>query len=83
MFPVYVRKCLCSKGRSKVADDARPGEEAVEATIKDFFRRNSKELREVYQCWGGHVGEEMFSQSPISHVLRFASICDLFTDSPS
>jgi hypothetical protein len=45
MFPVYNLKCLSlnavhswvekfSQGRSKVADDARPGAEVAETTVK-------------------------------------------------
>jgi hypothetical protein len=46
-----------SKGRSKVADDARPGAEVTETTVKRFlccgFRRTGKAMRQVYQCsWG-------------------------------
>jgi hypothetical protein len=47
MFPVYVGKCLSrkavhtgvetfSQGRSKVANDARPGAEVAETTVKNF-----------------------------------------------
>jgi hypothetical protein len=47
MFPVYVGKCLSHKtvhnwvekfaqGRSKVADDARPGAEVTRQQSKDF-----------------------------------------------
>jgi hypothetical protein len=48
MFPVYDVKCrlrkavhswvaIFSQGRSKVADDARPGAEVAEATVNDFY----------------------------------------------
>jgi hypothetical protein len=48
MFPVYGGKCLSckvthswvkkfSQGRSKVADDARPGAEVAETTVKIFL----------------------------------------------
>jgi hypothetical protein len=47
MFPVYDGKCLSrkavhnwvqkfSEGRSKVADDARPGAAVAEKTVKNF-----------------------------------------------
>jgi hypothetical protein len=49
MFPVYGGKCLLRKavhnwvekfslGRSKVADDARPGVEVAKTTVKRFLR---------------------------------------------
>jgi hypothetical protein len=66
MFPVYGGKCLShkavhnwvekfSQGRSKVADDARPGAEVAETTVKILlscgFRRIDKAMGQVYQCW--------------------------------
>jgi hypothetical protein len=66
MFPVYRGKCLSlkadhnwveyiSKGISKVADDARPGAEVFETTVKRLlycgFRRTRKTMGQVYQCW--------------------------------
>jgi hypothetical protein len=66
MFPVYGGKCLSrkavhnwvekfSQGRSKVADDARPGAEVAETTVKRLlcsgFRRTGKAMWEVYRCW--------------------------------
>jgi hypothetical protein len=66
MFPVYCGKCLSrkavhngfdkfSQGRSKVADDARPGAEVTETTVKRLvccgFRRTDKATGQVYQCW--------------------------------
>jgi hypothetical protein len=66
MFPVYGVKCLSRKTvhnlvekfshvRSKVADDARPGAEVVETTVKIFlcsgFRLTGKAMGQVYQCW--------------------------------
>jgi hypothetical protein len=65
MFPVYGGKCLTRnavhnwvekfpQGRSKVADDARPGAKVAETTVKIFlccrFRRTGKEMRQMYQC---------------------------------
>jgi hypothetical protein len=47
------------------------------------FRRTGKAMRHVYQCWWRIYREiQVFFQVQISHVLRFISICDLFTDSP-
>jgi hypothetical protein len=66
MFPVYGGKCLSrkavhnrvekfSQGRSKVADDARPGAEVAETTVKTLlscgFRRAGKAMGQVYQWW--------------------------------
>jgi hypothetical protein len=78
MFSVYVGKCLSrkavhnwvekfSQGRSKVADDARPGAGVAEATVKRLlccgFRRTGKAMRQVYQC--------LWRICRISHGLRF------------
>jgi hypothetical protein len=66
MFSVYGGKCLScktvhnwvkkfSQGLSKVADDARPGSEVTEKTVKRLlrcgFRRTGKAMGQVYQCW--------------------------------
>jgi hypothetical protein len=66
MFRVYSGKCLSRKAvhnwaeklsqeRSKVADDARPGAEVAEATVKRLlccgFRRIGTAIGQVYQCW--------------------------------
>jgi hypothetical protein len=59
----------------------------TETTIKRLlccgFRRSGKAMGQVYQCWRRICREIMFSffQFRISHVLRFISVCDLFTDS--
>jgi hypothetical protein len=65
MFPVYSGKCLLlkavrnlvvifSQGRSKVADDARPGAELAETTAKRLpcwgFHRTGKVMGQVYRC---------------------------------
>jgi hypothetical protein len=65
IFYVYRKKCLArkavhnwpeklSEGRSKFADDARPGAEVVEST-KDFYAPDFdaavKRWDECYQCW--------------------------------
>jgi hypothetical protein len=66
MFPVFGEKCLSrkavhnwvekfSQGRSKVADDARPGAEVAETTARRLlccgFRGAGKAMEQVYQCW--------------------------------
>jgi hypothetical protein len=76
LFPLYGGKCLSreavhnwvhkfSQGRSKVADDARPGAEVAETTVKRLlccgFRLTGKAMGQVYQC---------FFQVRISHVLH-------------
>jgi hypothetical protein len=65
IFPVYRGKCLShktvhnwvekfSQGRSKAADDARPGAEVAQTTVKRLlwcgFRRTGKAMGQVYQC---------------------------------
>jgi hypothetical protein len=98
-FPVCGGKCLSrkavhswvekfSQGRSKFADDARPGAEVAETTVERLlrcgFRRTGKPTGQVYQCrWWICQEINVFFQVRISHFLRFISICDLFTDSPS
>jgi hypothetical protein len=72
MFPVYVWKYLSHKavhnrvekfshGRSKVADDVRPGVEVAEAAVKILeccgLRRTGKAMGRVYQCWWRICGE--------------------------
>jgi hypothetical protein len=67
-FPVYGGKCLSrkavhnwvekfSQGRSKIADDARPGAEVAETTDKRLlccrFRSTGKAMGQVYQSWWG------------------------------
>jgi hypothetical protein len=48
------------------------------------FRRNAKAMGQVFQCWWRICRKiNVFFQVRISHVLRFISICELFTDSPS
>jgi hypothetical protein len=41
-------------------------------------------MAETYRCWWRICREIIvFFQVRISHILRFISICDLFTDVPS
>jgi hypothetical protein len=77
-----------SQGRSNVADDARPGAEVVETTVKRLqccgFWCTGEMIRQVYQCWWRICQEINVSfEVRISYVLRFISICDLFTNSAS
>jgi hypothetical protein len=99
MFPVYSGKCLSrkevhnrvekfSQGCSKFAVDARPDAEVAETTAKRLlwcgFRSTGKAMGQVYQCLvEGMSRNKCFFQVRISPVLRFISICDLFTDSTS
>jgi hypothetical protein len=99
MFLVCGGKCLSreavhnliekfSQGRSKVANDAWPGAEVVETTVRILlccgFWRTGKAMGQVWQCWWRICREiNVFSQVRISRVLRIISICGLFTDSPS
>jgi hypothetical protein len=74
-----------------LADD-----EEVETEVRKLLRQQSKDFYaagfdELIKRWdkciifdGGYIERSMFfPQVRISHVLRFISICDLFTDSPS
>jgi hypothetical protein len=59
-------------------------ETTVERLLCCGFRRTGKAMGQVYPCWWRICQQiNVFSQVRISHVLRFTSICDLFTDSPS
>jgi hypothetical protein len=84
MFSVYGGKCLSlkafynwvekfSQGRSKVADDARPGAEVAETTVKRLlccgFRRTEEAMRQVYQCWWRICREIIFP--PASSITCF------------
>jgi hypothetical protein len=60
----------------------------TETTVKRLlcggFRRTGKAMGQVCQCWWGICREINISfQVRISHVLRFISICNLFTNSSS
>jgi hypothetical protein len=57
-------------------------ETIVKGLVCCEFRRTDKAMGQVYQCWCRMCRENVFFQIRISHVLRFISICDLFTDSP-
>jgi hypothetical protein len=94
MFPVYGGKYLSrkavhnwvnkfSQGRSKVADDGRPDAEVAETTVKRLlccgFRSTGTSVSMLVEDMSRNG---CFVQVRISHVLRFISICDVFTDSP-
>jgi hypothetical protein len=58
----------------------------AETTVKRIlccgFRRTGKVMVQVYQCWWRICREiNVFFQVRISPVLRFISICNIFTDS--
>jgi hypothetical protein len=51
---------------------------------KDFYAAGFDAMGDAYQCWWRICREiNVFFKFPISHVLLFISIYDLFTDSPS
>jgi hypothetical protein len=99
MFPVYGGKSLSriavhnwvekfSQGRLKVADDETEMRNWLRQQSKDFCTAGSDAVVKTWdKCinvGGGYVEKYIFFfQFQISHVLRFISICDLFTDSPS
>jgi hypothetical protein len=64
------------------------GAEVAETTMKRRLwwvsQRTAKAMGHVYQCWG-RICREINVFFPCSNIklLRFTSICDLFTDSPS
>jgi hypothetical protein len=69
MLLVYSGKCSSriekfSQGRSKVKDDAQPGEEVAETTVKRLlccgFRHTGKAMGQVFQCWCRICREKMF-----------------------
>jgi Holliday junction resolvasome RuvABC endonuclease subunit len=72
---VYQVKQISLSGKG-FADD-----EEVETEVRKWLRQQSKDFNAagfdalVCQCWG--------KICRISHGLRFISICDLFTGSPS
>jgi hypothetical protein len=55
----------------------------AETTVKRLlccgFRRTDIAMGQVYQCWWRICWEIIFSPGSRSYVLRFISICDLFT----
>jgi hypothetical protein len=98
MFLVDSGKCLprkpvqnwvdkFSQGRSKVADDETEVRKWLRQQSKDFYAAGFDALvRRWDKCinFGREINVFFFSQVRISHdFLRFISICDVFTDSPS
>jgi hypothetical protein len=76
-------------GGKRLAD-----EEEVETEVRKWLRQQSKDFYAagfdaLIKRWdmcinvGGGYVVICFFKVQISHVLRFISICDLFTDSPS
>jgi hypothetical protein len=63
-------------------EDERQVRKWLRQQSKDFYAAG-KAIGQVYRCWWGICQEiHIFFQVRISHVLRFISICDLFTDFP-
>jgi hypothetical protein len=64
--------------RTFECSNARAGEKVAEAGIERLrrcgFRRSTKALSEVYQCWW-RIFRKYFSQVRISHTLRLILIC--------
>jgi hypothetical protein len=98
MFPVYGGKCLSRKVvHSWVEKHGKcfTDDKEVETEVRKWLRQQSKDFCAVgfdalVKRWGkcinidgGYVEKQMFFQVRTAHVLRFISICDLFTDSPS
>jgi hypothetical protein len=98
MQRIFMKKCFmftlksvsCSQlGGKRFADDE------VETEVQKWLKQQSKHFYAVHfdaqvNRWdkcisvgGGYVEKYFFFQFRMSHVLRFISICDLFTDSPS
>jgi hypothetical protein len=63
-----------SQGRSKVADDAWPGAEVVETTVKKLlcwgFWLTGKAMWQVYQCWW-RICRQIFFFFPVSNISCF------------
>jgi hypothetical protein len=95
MFRVYGGKCLSRKAVHNWVEDIslntkrlNGGAEVAETTVKILlccgFRLTGKAVGQVYQCWRRICREiNVFPPVLMSHILRFTSICDPFTDSPS
>jgi hypothetical protein len=94
LFPVHCRKHLSHKAfhnlvanvslLKKLKRRCGSGLRRDKRLLCCGFRRTGKGTGQVYQCWWRICREiHVFVQILISHVLRFMSICDLFTDYPS
>jgi hypothetical protein len=70
-------------GGKRLADDAEVETEVQTWLLCCGFRRTGKAMGQMYESWCRKCREiNVFFQFRISHVLRFISICDLFTGSP-
>jgi hypothetical protein len=88
---------VCRVRRSQLGDRYFADDEEVETELQKWwrqqskglpccrFRRTAKAIGQVYQRWQRICPEISFPPTPIriSNILRFMSICDLFSDSPS
>jgi hypothetical protein len=97
MVYVYGEKCLSCKVLHKWAEKCGKyfaNDEDIETEVRIWLRQQSqrltcclfrytdKTMRQVYRCWWRIMSKnKCFLHVRISHVLRFVSICDLFTDS--
>jgi hypothetical protein len=97
MFPVYGGKCGVKRftsGSGNSLNDVRKSQ-MMPDQVRKWLRQQSKDfyaadfdalVKRRYKCikvGGGYVEKQVFFfQVPISHVLRFMFICDLFTHSP-
>jgi hypothetical protein len=94
MFPIYIGKCLPRKAvhswTANVSLMTRRLKRrcwSVWDNTKDFYAAGfdalGKRWDKCINVGGGYVEKSFFSQVRISNRLRFISISDLFTDSPS
>jgi hypothetical protein len=93
MFPVYGGNCLSSKAVHNWVLQRFADDEEVETEVRKWRRQQSKDFctadfDALVKRWdkcisvgGGYVEKYMFFQVRKSHVLRFISICGIFTDS--
>jgi hypothetical protein len=78
---LFAVKSVCRVKRFSLAGKRFADDEEVETEVRKW-------LRQEYGTSGSMLVEDMsrnkcFYQVRISHLLRFISICDLITDSPS
>jgi hypothetical protein len=72
-----------SQGRSKVADNARPGAEVAETTVTRLlccgFRRTGKAMGQVYQCWWRiSRNKYFFPGSNITYFTFYVHLCPIY-----
>jgi hypothetical protein len=73
-----------SQGRSKVADEAEVAGTTLRRLLCYGFRRTGKEMNQSVSMLVEEMSRNKYSfQVEIPHALRFISIRDLFTGSPS